>query len=490
MLEKIVRTMKNLNTNIAVIRSVQKIFLCLVLSLFFIGNILSQNSLPKGTKLKTFYFSKTINNKDLDYYQNTNYALVGFVNNNQFVEGQKIAIFENFRSKLSGDTLMSGIYVIKEGVSYLESTVPNQHMGGDAFTIGLYRVTNSKNGNNLTTSYSDADQLTIELVDIYYNEGFYNNSNQPVILEKQQDDYLLKIYFKDRILETIIKSENIRMYGFNNFIKSHDGYHNFIKSSQDIKLKYRDGNVFVGVVEERNYKYVARKGKYKFTTGETYVGEFDKDAVIDFDSYYSILSVPTKGETTFADGTSVNGNWLAQYNFTKDEWKRIYESSKSLTEIRDIAIRIDREKKGKLEEEKQIQKVEKQPYIDKYGEYWGSLVFAEEFTLGMTKPMVKDIVTNRRISFFLKKMLTPINRSVMDCYIVNKENSTETWTFNKNRFFEFMKKVEGKITNPGEQMTFREGMNTLKQPVMGQDMLKISYPTFVFTNGKLSEIYY
>ena len=78
----------------------------------------------------------------------------------------------------------------------------------------------------------------------------------------------------------------------------------------------------------------------------------------------------------------------------------------------------------------------------------------------------------------------------MDCYTINKENSTETWTFNKKKFFEFMKQVEGKITNPGEQMVFREGMNLLKQPMMGQDMLTISYPTFVFLNGKLSQIYY
>jgi len=230
--------------------------LCLML-LFFIlaGAVFSQAPLPKKAKLKTIKYS--------DY----NYAAIGYVLDNKFIEGQEITFFNTQKTTAAripigygigipvnktetSDTIISGILVIKEGISYLESTINSRRILtiNRSSTRGLYRVTNNKYSNNLTAIPADAGKLNIETADVYYYQGYYNNALNPVVLQKQQDNYLLKIEFDDRILETSVSYDIVKKYGFLAF-------DDFIKNSQNIKLSYNNGNSFVGIVEKNDNNY-------------------------------------------------------------------------------------------------------------------------------------------------------------------------------------------------------------------------------------------
>ncbi len=134
------------------------------------------------------------------------------------------------------------------------------------------------------------------------------------------------------------------------------------------------------------------------------------------------IRVPCKGTTVFADGTVVNGDWLKPFTFSKKEWEQIYANSNTLTEIRDNARqkqheldmlerkRIEakriaeqkRQEELRVEEQKKqaklrAERVRTQRCIAKYGTYWGNLINNREFTVGMTKEMVREILGRRKV---------------------------------------------------------------------------------------------
>lgn len=272
----------------------------------------------------------------------------------------------------------------------------------------------------------------------------------------------------------------------------------FLKDNQTGKITFRNGNVFVGTIEIRtqfDYTIKPIKGEYKYVNGDKYIGTFESHANESIFFYNKKIYILGEGEITFSDGTTVNSSdWLNQYDFTEEQWKQIYVEPLSPTEIRNRANSIDKERKQKLDKERlakeQVENVDKQPLVDKYGEYWGTLVYKSEYTLGMTKSMVMDILEGKRTTYFLNGMLNPVNATYKDCYTTTKNGKSETLTFSKDKFFAFMEKVVGKSTNQAEQIMLKESINKIKQPLLGQDMLKSNFPTFIFTDGKLTEMYY
>jgi len=368
----------------------QKKFQCLIL-LFFISVVtaFSQTPLPKGAKLQAILYPKA------------GMIAVGYVYKKQFVENQEVTflkkddlglynkiiekdgefyIHPRSGSNQSGeiplsslDTVASGVYFTKDGIACIKGIVHSKvlYMAAGRYSYnefvyeGVFQISNSEDGSILTTDpnkfiynsqpnqYPDkleltgTDKLKITIVDIYSCQRYYEDKkNQPVTLQKQSDSYTLKIEFDDRILETAVNSDIVKRYGF-------FAFDDFIKSSQNVKLNFKDGNAFTGIVEKNAGIYKAKQGEYKFVTGEKYTGTLGLGDLI----YYNKgrIFVPDQGETIFADGTAVSGDWLKQYNFTDDEWKQIYENSRSLTEIRNMAVRIDKEKQEKLEAEKLAQ---------------------------------------------------------------------------------------------------------------------------------------
>ena len=426
----------------------------------------SQTTLPQKAKLKTVT------------YKSIGYTAVGYVFKNQFVEGQEISFrsietFQTVYSKTKTTTfpIINGIYFVKDGISYLESTVENNY-----YRIkGILKVSNTYDGKGLTAKTGEATKLSIETVDIIQCSGFYQNGKYPVSLQKDlhSSNYALKIEFDDRVLESIIPSD----YYFLNMFKGTPSYMNFdtyINKSKDVKLTYKNGNVFVGIVEKNNDYYRAKQGEYNFATGEKYTGTFKDGNLIYLKGR---IFVPDQGETIFADGTIANGDWLKEYNFTNDEWKQIYENAKSLTKIRDMAVQIVEEKERKIQEEKiakeraeqekRLKKQQrKQEYISKYGEEWANLILQGKYTVGMTIEMVQEMEwgdvfgNDNRI-----KMESGYTKSIS----TYGNNKVETWRLNSQ------------IAREWRGMEIF-GMNAY-------DINAPNFPTLVFTNGKLTDIY-
>ncbi len=478
MLEKNVKS-------ILLLSKVHKSALCLAILLTLGGTAFSQTSSPKKGKLKTIKYENRLLESD--------YTAIGYVNDGRFVEGQRVSFIRLYNGELR-DTLVTGIYLFKDGIPFLDGTVTRKEIAtkSSRFIKGLFKVTNGKQGNNLTTVPADASDLQIETVDIYdyHYQGYFNYPHYPMEMRKQQGNYFVKIDLDDRLLETVISSESSSL-----------PLGGSIESSQDVKLNYKNGDVFIGSVQNgssysnQQDKYFPKEGEYTFASKDKIKGSFEFDKPV-FGFYFDWIYIPPQSETIFADGTTASGDWLEQYNLTKEETEQIKKgcSCQSPTEIRDIAVRIANQKQQKLEQERlakeQVEKADKQPLVTKYGEYWGTLVYKGEYTLGMTKPMVMDILEGKRTTHFLDGMLNPINRTFKDCYITSNNGKTQTLTFNKDKFFAFMEQVVGKATKQGEQIMLRESINTIKQPLMGQDMLKSNFPTFVFTDDKLSAMYY
>jgi hypothetical protein len=460
-----------------------------------------QEVLPKGAKLKT------LTDK---FYQ---YSITGYIYNNQFVEEQQITITLDDSENSTKSTIvnLSGKYFIKNNIPLLECSFENMSLGGTtdrryfhenqgSSTKGLFKVANNNYGKSLTPAQDsrNGNALNIELVDIYHYSGNlfpgYNRRYMyydEVLFQKQSDgQYILKIKLRNPnkiSLETNVPMRLVQENGFNDF-------NYFIEKSQQVKIYFENNDVFIGTVRNVGGSYMKGvtpdgeiykpvKGEYKYSTGEVYTGLYNKDSQWG----RPLFSDREDDKITFTDGTIGNGNWLKQYNLNDTEIDEFFKKSKSPTELRDFA----KGNQQKLEEERIAkEQTEKQPCVDKYGAYWGTLVYESKYTLGMTKPMVMDILEGKRTTYFLNGMLNPANVTYKDCYIKSNNGKSETLTFSKDKFFAFMAQVVGKTTDQAEQIMLRESINKIKQPLMGLDMLKSNFPTFIFTDGKLTQMYY
>ena len=214
--------------------------LVLIISFFlpnFHVNAQKKLPLPANAKLKTIKFMEL------------NYAAKGYVINENFVEGQEITFFGtekketevpiigSVNSNALTDTIISGTYFIKDGISYLEGKKQeikeyrNRNVNGTKkriVTKGLFKISNSiyknasdydqlndrvsikneksilsvspltddkfwkevrKNLKNLPITLLTATSLEIEITDVYSYQGYLetNTSLIPINVQKQGD---------------------------------------------------------------------------------------------------------------------------------------------------------------------------------------------------------------------------------------------------------------------------------------------------------------
>ena len=373
-------------------------------------------------------------------YKKSNYEIIGNVYKKHFVEGRKLT----FMRIEPSDTIMSGTYFIKDGYSCIEGTVNGK-------AKGVFRVSNDIGKRHLSTDKRNTGKLYVEIVDIAALVYKYAKK-YPLVLFKSlsADDYQLRIKFTYKILSLTVSPDIIAKYGFYAF-------DDMIKNSENVKLTYPKGDVYTGVVE---------KNDDTGTWGDIY-----------FDDR---IRVPCKGTTVFADGTVANGDWLKPFTFSKKEWEQIYANSNTLTEIRDNvrqkqheldmlerkrieAKRIAEQKRQeelRVEEQKKQAKLRaererKQRCIAKYGTYWGNLINNREFTVGMTKEMVREILGSEE-GFYVKSVSTSWGVQV------------ETWRFS------YDSSVGALIIGLAD--------------LYGRSISQY-YPTLVFKNEKLTGIY-
>ncbi len=448
----------------------------------------SETNLPKKAKLKTVK------------YKSYDYAITGYIFEKQFVNGQEL----NFHStntetnvipiyiipvpisntKLT-NLIISGTYFLKDGISYLESTV-KQKGGWNSKEIsidGIFRISNAFNDKGITTQPSEAKELSIKTEDIIKCSGFYYDNKYPITLSRKsnKDDYDYRIEFDDRTLEASLTADYLKKIFFptvdNLFRETKSSviqyrvslkFDDYIKNSKNVKLIYKNGDVFVGKVETYDKKYIANEGEYVFFNGETFIGKLDR---------YSIIW--TDGEWKFNDGSTENGDWLKKYNVTSDA----LSSAKTMTEKHNLAIQLYEEQQQKLqaekiakqkaEEKKKIaEQKKKQALIAKYGTHYGTLISEGELDVGMSQLMVNEVWNKE---FFV------ISKSV------RSGESIEIWEFSKD-------KMQMAIINEGAKHKDSGGGEAALAAIFLMGLSEqlggpIPPQMKVFTNNKLTDIY-
>lgn len=485
--------------------------LALIISVFlsnFQVNAQQKTPLPQHAQLKTF--------------SNEHYTITGYVADNKFIEGQTITFL-----RTATDTIISGTYFVKDGISYIEG---KENVIEGTSSEGIYEIANSayidisrrdfeegtasfrpkkltfsvnppvidekfwkqfsreikKNPEKLPVTLLVSSNLNIEITDIYSYQG-YLHKNTLVSLQKQGNNYALKVEFTDGVWETNASSESVQNNQgsytsiFNVIKTNHLNLEKIInENSENVKLSFKNGVVFTGKIYSSDHLIktgvLSGSGKLIFSNGDTVIGCFD--IAFDDKGFYNNLNLCTDSKTLFANGSVINGDWLEKHEkiLSEKEWEEIVRKSKTLTEIREKAESnekyqysvVEQKKKqqeGKIavqqaEQQKQIEEQDyKNALIKKYGTNWGNLIFKEEFTLGMTKEMVLE---------FKYAKAYKISKVTRD------GNYVEIWEFDPL-------KLEQEIIKEKGAMAFLYLAEELQT-------IDTKFPNLIFTNNKLSAI--
>lgn len=314
-----------------------------------------------------------------------NYSVTGYVYKNQFVDGQELSLINTSTS----DTVFNGIYSIGEGYPCLKGYYyKRSEKNGTKITDGLFFISNDSKDSRVIPNKKKAGKLKMKTIDVLHHKENYENKYPLVFRKTSSNSYELKIRFDDKNLEVIVGSDDIKKYGFYAFST-------FVKNSKDAKIIYQNGDVYTGKVDISDI------------TGSICDISFNKR-----------IFIPSKGVTKFADGSIKEGDWLKSYDFKEKVWREIYSNSKTLTDIRD-KVYSEKSKLDKLEAAREQRRLEEQrkkerekqerlwlerqeklklereyqrKCISRFGDYYGKLVFKKEFTLGMNKEMIREIL--------------------------------------------------------------------------------------------------
>jgi len=218
-------------------------------------------------------------------YNNTNYSAIGYVYKDQFIEDFQLTFFDNN----TRDTIISGKFYIVDKTVYIDGVWKQNTKNGMTYAVGIFKITNSVGAYQLTTNPKEGKPLQIEVIDIYYYKGFHNN--YPAVLEKQnEENYSLTVNYYDmagniRIL--IVNRELIEKYGW-------FAIDDFIYFTNNIKIKYSNGDVFTGFTEntrtdDNMIHYKFREGVWTYAEGDFYKRELIKlpDGNYKFNVVYS-----------------------------------------------------------------------------------------------------------------------------------------------------------------------------------------------------------
>ena len=237
----------------------------------------------------------------------------------------------------------------------------------------------------------------------------------------------------------------------------------------------------------------SNEGKLEYTSSDRFEGTYN----VTVSSDGKIEVTPLKGIYTLCGGQQVADNWIDEYYLTDEEKTYVKRHSTPTSQFEAATALINEryynahyaaaeyalnkkdyktarnyfEEAGKYKNAKEMnRKVEelsalikdeekKQKFINKYGTYWGALVYSKEFTLGMTREMCVDIVED------------------LSVYNINKSEdswsgTTETWRINYDSI--------GMATMLFDDLGLIASSYYLKK-----------YPKYMrFRNGKLTEITY
>lgn len=515
---------KTNNTQSNYFRTIFNLVLIVQFLLIFQANAQQKMPLPQNAKLKTIKFNEF------------NYAAIGYVSNNEFVLGQKITFISTekketdlslvtINSNVLTDTIISGVYFIKDDISYLEGKKEKikeyrNRTKKRIVTKGLFKISNSvyknasdydqlndrvsikdersvlsvspltkdkfwqeirKNLNKLPITLLTTTSLEIEIADVYSYQGYLetNTSLTPINVQKQRDNYNLKIEFRDRTFETSISYDTLKKNNLLDFNFDSFSYLNkIIENSKNGKLTFKNGNIFTGKVYYYEYMYNPNEGEYRFTNGDIVFGrvQFDFDKA-DLAGYYN-LGLNKDSKTTFADGSMVYGDWAEKYKkmLPSDEWSEVLKNSKTLTEIRDKFESNEKYQHSVVEQKRKQQDIKiakkenqiaeqeyKNALIKKYGAKWGNLIFQKVFTLGMTKEMVLEFTYEQAYK------ISEVKRD---------GKYTEIWEFDPQKFAQEIAKKEGAMA-----------LNLLSMyEEIGMIDIKSKFPNLIFIDNKLSAI--
>jgi hypothetical protein len=461
-----------INTSFTLIREHKKSLCSISLLFLFIISSYSQSALSNKGKLKTIV------------YENNDYGAIGYVDKKKFQEGQELTFVAKVRmyglDLNMQDTIVSGrYYCADDGASYIDGIKKiNRGFGNSIIMKGKFLITNNKNEIGVTANKKEGDKLIILIEDLAFyktiNDNYYGY-NDTISLQKLTDNkYFLKINYKNLTLETTIPfvvDKNSNSYDFDNYVKK----------SEQVKLSFRNGDLFTGTVKEPgsydhySANFIPDSGEYKYATGEVFNGKIYYSNV-----FYRFL--PYKGSIVFTDGTIDDENWLKNYVYilSYTEQEDLFRECKSLTELRDKTKIIYDKKKKKIEQEEKekekarLEKLQKhlnrqEELVTKYGDYYGNKILEGELALGMSQEMVNEYWPKKHFNI---------------SYINRNNNKIEIWAFDK-------KKMQGEIIKEGKDNGQEDGalgtilMLNLSEQLGGLDVPKM----LVFTNNKLTEIY-
>lgn len=174
----------------------------------------------------------------------------------------------------------------------------------------------------------------------------------------------------------------------------------------------------------------SNEGKLEYTSSDRFEGTYN----VTISSDGKIDVTPLKGIYTLCGGQQIADNWIDEYNLTDKEKSYIKKHSTPISQLEAANALINdkryneycslaesaldnkqyhkaitlyeeaerykstEEVKSKVKEIKGLIQEEQrqQMLLDKYGEYWGTLVYRKEFTIGMTREMCADIVSTAK----------------------------------------------------------------------------------------------
>ena len=336
-----------------------------------------------------------------------------------------------------------------------------------------------------------------------FREGKFTHTigeiDEKELIKLPDDKYKYRTKYSDRRennnfaeVEMIIDQPLIDKYGF-------WATQDYVYYTSDVKYTFKNGDVFIGKVENvkdtinGSVSSQLTEGQLKYHTGEVFQGSLNGLWFCD---------VPITGKMIFLDGSIENGNWLEKYILTEADADKVTNES-SPTDKRRTAQYIDNQRRYKNAIEKaeyaltlndyqtakhrylealkinpdkselinkQIDKVEKllekqrllNSLINKYGEYYGELIYQKQFAIGMTKAMAKEIIKENE-QYYKKSISTSMGKQ------------TEIWEFDNN--------------NANAALGLLGGGWLGEIAYLGAASIRKECPTLVFKNGKLTDIY-
>lgn len=472
----------------------------------------SQEPLPKGAKLQTINYSQMY---EYGRCSTQCYTIEGFVLKGSFVNNQKISILD-----VNGKNIISGNYYTKDdGYSYIDGNCYVDNKFNQTSPIqGLFKVSNKQDGIGITVRKKESTNLFITMVDITnYQKNIDNNT---VLLQKLPDGtYSYKIKYaknenwvveKNDPLRIVVKKEDwvgantmevpislssIQKLGLS--LSNYD-FSKEIAESNQVKISYNDGSIFIGTVNP----FI---GVRTFTNGEVFEGEFAPIRYVNNVNFiYTGIYAPYKGKTIFADGSVSEGVWLEKYDFYEEEFEKIFPNTKSLTDMRDNLVRIrDEKRKQQQEKEMLIEEVEAVLDNDYYSDNCHSVEVLDRLYLALDKlenklplgsedkkylsELKKDLILAYRQQVLTKKHgATTAKKIIEGKYEIGMSKEVVYEILSNNRGLDMRPYYEKSESSSSETWSLKWGVDSFDITIM--DMQGIDRPTLIIRNGKLTNI--